>query len=891
MMPPPNVTGALHMGHSMFVTLEDIMTRHWRMRGRPTLWLPGTDHAGIATQLVVEKMLAAEGTSRADLGREEFNRRAWQWKAKYGGAITTQLRRLGASCDWTRERFTLDEQLSRAVVEAFVSLHDKGLIYRGSYLVNWSPNLQTAVSDLEVEYSEEPGKLYFLKYPLADSSGDHLPVATTRPETLLGDTAVAVHPEDERYARFVGKKAIVPCSGGREVPVIADEYVEREFGTGALKITPGHDPNDYAIGQKLGLPTINIMNKDGSLNENAGAYRGMDRFEARKKIWQDLEAEGLAIKAEPYNARVPRSQRGGEVVEPLVSKQWFVRMQPLAEPALQALQSQALRIVPDRFEKVYNFWLENIKDWCISRQLWWGHRIPVWYVQAGDDAVSGEGMVSSTDGLEVGTNGVEEQFVVARDEAEAYRKAEQKFGKGVRLRQDPDVLDTWFSSGLWPFSTLGWPDDSAEDLSRFYPTSILETGHDILFFWVARMIMMGIEFTGRLPFHTVYLHGLVRDAQGRKMSKTLGNVIDPVDTIKDYGTDALRYTLATGTTPGQDVNLSMERLGANKAFINKIWNAGKFIMLNLPSPSDSSAWSALANSHFNTNDSLQTLPLAERWVVSEVHVLINNCTTSYERLDFNDVGRRVYDFFWTEFADWYIEASKTRLYKNEDTEASRRAQAILVYTFDKILRLLHPIIPFVTEELWQALPHTGNALIVANWPTVGLPHNQLAIEQFRELQDLVRAIRNARAEYSVEPAKRITCAVVARPASMSYLKEEAAVLVALSRLDGDTLRIVHETPSKAVHLVVREGLEAYLPLAGMIDVGKEVGRLSKQAERLQTDFDTASKRLASSSFVEKAPAAVVQGVREQAAEAQEKLSILKRRLVQLEEMSSDVATR
>lgn len=593
-MPPPNVTGSLHMGHAMFVTLEDIMVRYSRMKGRPTLWLPGTDHAGIATQLVVERMLASEGVKRTDLSRDEFTSRVWEWKEKYGGTITTQIKRLGASCDWTREHFTLDEQLSRAVVEAFVRLHEKGLIYQGSYMVNWSPKLQTAVSDLEVEYSEEPGTLYYIKYRVAGGSkSDYLTIATTRPETLFGDTAIAVHPEDDRYKKYIGGMAIVPMTFGRHVPIISNKYVDREFGTGVLKISPGHDHNDYLLARKLGLPILNVMNKDGTLNEVAGLYRGLDRFEARKKLWSELEETGLAVKKEAHTLRVPRSQRGGEVIEPLVSKQWFITMEPLAEKALDAVEKGQLTIIPERFEKIYKHWLSNIKDWCISRQLWWGHRIPVWYVKGMD---------------------CEEDYIVARSAADALEKAREKYGNGVEIYQDPDVLDTWFSSALWPFSTLGWPDVSAEDFRHFYPTTVLETGHDILFFWVARMVMMGIEFTGTVPFSYVYLHGLIRDSQGRKMSKTLGNVIDPLDTIKEFGADALRFTLALGTA-GQDLNLSTERLTSNKAFTNKLWNAGKFVLQNLPSESDFSAWENILACKFDTVESLLRLPLPECWVV------------------------------------------------------------------------------------------------------------------------------------------------------------------------------------------------------------------------------------------------------------------------------------
>ncbi|XP_065849279.1 valine--tRNA ligase, chloroplastic/mitochondrial 2 isoform X2 [Euphorbia lathyris] len=747
-MPPPNVTGSLHMGHAMFVTLEDIMVRYNRMKGRPTLWLPGTDHAGIATQLVVERMLASEGIKRADLGREEFIKRVWEWKEKYGGTIANQIKRLGASCDWTKERFTLDEQLSRAVIEAFIRLHDKGLIYQGSYLVNWSPNLQTAVSDLEVEYSEEEGALYHIKYRVAGGSrSDFLTVATTRPETLFGDVAVAVHPKDDRYSKYIGRMAIVPMTYGRHVPIIADKHVDKDFGTGVLKISPGHDHNDYLLARKLGLPILNVMNKDGTLNEVAGLYCGLDRFEARKKLWSDLEETGLAVKEERHTLRVPRSQRGGEVIEPLVSKQWFVTMEPLAEKALHAVEKGQITIMPERFEKIYNHWLSNIKDWCISRQLWWGHRIPVWYID--------------------GKNS-EEDYIVARNSDEALDKAQEKYGKDVKIYQDPDVLDTWFSSALWPFSTLGWPDVSSEEFRKFYPTTMLETGHDILFFWVARMVMMGIEFTGTVPFSYVYLHGLIRDSQGRKMSKTLGNVIDPLDTIKEFGTDALRFTLALGTA-GQDLNLSTERLTANKAFTNKLWNAGKFVLQNLPSQTDLSSWESALAYQFDKEESLLKLPLPECWVVSKLHILIDTVTASYEKYFFGDVGREVYDFFWSDFADWYIEASKARLYRSGDGSVASVAQAVLLYVFENILKLLHPFMPFVTEELWQALPNRKEALIVSSWPEKSLPRNTNSIKKFENFQALTRAIRNARAEYSVEPAKRISASIAASEEVIQYI--------------------------------------------------------------------------------------------------------------------------
>ncbi|KAJ7971954.1 Valine--tRNA ligase [Quillaja saponaria] len=826
-MPPPNVTGSLHMGHAMFVTLEDIMVRYHRMKGRPTLWLPGTDHAGIATQLVVERMLASEGIRRVEMSRDDFTNRVWEWKEKYGGTITNQIKRLGASCDWTKEHFTLDEQLSQAVIEAFVRLHEKGLIYQGSYMVNWSPALQTAVSDLEVEYSEESGYLYHIKYRVAGRS-DFLTVATTRPETLFGDVALAVHPQDDRYSKFVGQLAIVPMTFGRHVPIISDKHVDKDFGTGVLKISPGHDHNDYLLARKLGLPILNVMNKDGTLNEVAGMYSGLDRFEARKKLWAELEETGLALKKEPHTLRVPRSQRGGEVIEPLVSKQWFVTMEPLAEKALQAVENGELTIIPERFEKIYNHWLSNIKDWCISRQLWWGHRIPVWYITGKDS---------------------EEEYIVARSAEAALEKAREKYGKDVEIYQDPDVLDTWFSSSLWPFSTLGWPDASTEDFNRFYPTTMLETGHDILFFWVARMVMMGIEFTGTVPFSYVYLHGLIRDSQGRKMSKTLGNVIDPLDTIKEFGTDALRFTLALGTA-GQDLNLSTERLTSNKAFTNKLWNAGKFVLQNLPNQNDASAWESILAYKFDKEETLLKLPLPECWVVSKLHLLIDSVTASYDKFFFGDVGRETYDFFWGDFADWYIEASKAHLYQSEGDSVASVAQAVLLYTFEHILKLLHPFMPFVTEELWQALPNRNEALMVSPWPQTKLPSSTSSIKKFENMQALVRAIRNARAEYSVEPAKRISASVVASNEVIQYISKEKHVLALLSRLD-----------LQSVHLQIL----------------------------FQIEYDGLIAQLSSPRFVERAPEDVVRGVREKAAEAEEKITLTKNRLAFLK--SNDLVSK
>ena len=619
-IPPPNITGELHLGHAMFVSMEDLMTRYNRMRGIPTLWVPGTDHASIATQLQVEKMLFEEGLSREDIGRQAFLERCWEWRQKYGGIITRQIRRLGASCDWSRERFTMDDGLSKAVREAFVRLYEKGLIYRGPRLINWSPGLKTAVSDLEVEYSQEPGIMYYFKYMLVGQEENYIPVATTRPETILGDTAVAVHPQDSRYTDYIGAQVVVPILG-RRVPVIADEYVDMEFGTGALKITPGHDPNDYEIGIHHGLDVISVLDEEAKVNENGGPYQGLDRFEARQKLWKDMAEAGLVIKEEPYMLNIPRAQRGGEIVEPMVSIQWFVEMKPLAEPAIKAVQDGAIHIVPEYFEKTYYNWLENIQDWCISRQLWWGHRIPVWYC-----------------------SDCKEMTVARQDPTECAHCG------SLKLEQDPDVLDTWFSSGLWPFSTLGWPDETP-DFKYFYPTTMMETGYDILFFWVARMIMSGLEFTGQVPFDTVYLHGLIRDADGRKMSKTAGNVIDPLVVMDELGTDALRFTLLVGSTPGNDMNLSLEKVEANRNFANKVWNAGRFVIKAID---DLEADKQIGDPDWS---------LADSWIWACLQGLVRDVDRLFQNYQYGETGRQIYDFFWGDFADWYIEIAKLQLRK------------------------------------------------------------------------------------------------------------------------------------------------------------------------------------------------------------------------------------
>ncbi|HSL31694.1 MAG TPA: valine--tRNA ligase, partial [Anaerolineales bacterium] len=832
----PNVTGELHLGHAMFVSMEDLMVRYHRMKGIPTLWVPGTDHAGIATQLMVERhLLQTEEVTREELGREEFIKRTWDWKHKYGGIITNQLRRLGASCDWTRERFTLDPGLSRAVREAFVRLYEKGLIYRGPRLINWSPGLKTAVSDLEVEYSEEEATLYYFKYRLADSD-EFIPVATIRPETILGDTAVAVHPDDERYKKFIGRKAIVPVLG-REIPVIADEYVSMEFGTGALKITPGHDPNDYAIAQRHNLPVLSVLDESAAINENGGPYQGQDRFNARKNLWSDMKKAGLVIKTEPYRTTIPRSQRGGEIVEPMISTQWFVTIEPLARAAREAVRDGRIRIVPERFEKVYFNWLENIRDWCISRQLWWGHRIPVWYCPDGHMTTGRE------DPTRCGTCG------------------------STEIRQDEDVLDTWFSSGLWPFSTLGWPEETP-DLKYFYPTSYMETGYDILFFWVARMIMMGLDFTGEPPFHTVYLHGLIRDEQGRKMSKTYGNVIDPLTVMDDFGTDALRFTLLVGSAPGNDMNLSVKKVEANRNFANKIWNVGRFVINAIDSlpASDSTARKAAPEE--------ETWTLADSWIWARLQQLLRDVERLFGSFQYGEAGRQIYEFLWSDFADWYVEIAKGQL---QDEQTRTRTVEMLIKVLDSALRLLHPFTPFLTEELWGHLRTatrnsplfslTGdwpNALIVAKWPEPREPESweETKVEDFQLVQEIVRSIRNLRAEKGVAPSRRIAATFVTKNRA-ELLQEQSKTLVSLAGLSENEITILPsltEKPGDSAALVVGS-VEIYLPLAGMVDLAAESARLEKELKETQSHIERIEKLLAGE-FASKAPAALVQKERE-----------------------------
>lgn len=853
-IPPPNVTGELHLGHAMFVTIEDILIRWRRMQGYAALWVPGTDHAGIATQTQVEKLLMSEGTSRQAVGREEFLRRTWEWKEKYGGEITKQLRRLGASCDWSRERFTLDAGLSRAVHTAFKKLFDDGLIYRGQRLVNWSPKLGTAVSDLEVEYETRQGSIWYVRYPLesdslelgtwgsgswAASATEFITVATTRPETILGDTAIAVNPEDERYAHMIGRYAVLPVLG-RRIPIVADSYVDKDFGSGAVKITPAHDPNDYELGRRHNLPMINIMNFDATINGEGGPYAGQDRFEARKNLVSDLELEGLLVKVEPHTLNVGISQRGGEVIEPLLSEQWFVKMGPLAEKALAAVKEGRTRIIPERFEKVYYNWLENIQDWCISRQLWWGHRIPVWHMPDGSYVVPGPDEEPPADGV-----------------------------------QDPDVLDTWFSSGLWPFSTLGWPDQT-EDLARFYPTSVMETGYDILFFWVARMMMMGCYLTGKEPFHTIYLHGLVRDERGRKMSKSYGNVVNPLEVMEQYGTDALRYTLATSGTPGQDLNLNPQRIEAARNFANKLWNITRFVLSKLGDISK-----------VDTNRSSfagEDLTLADKWVLSRYNRLVIDVDRLLEGYNFGEAGRQIQDFIWSEFADWYVEIAKVQL--DGDEKRQKLTREVLYHVIEGSLRLLHPYMPFVTEEAWQyvsASKDTYRSLMLAPYPTGDASAIDEASEaEFNVLQDVIRGIRNVRNEYNVDPSRQIA-AIISAGERAQMLREQTGHISRLARVAADQLTIENDLPSKPEQAaaIVLGAIEVYLPLAGMIDLEAERARLSKDLKAAEEELERRQARLANESFVSRAPANVVQRERDALTAAQETVERLRERIAAL----------
>ncbi|TSA54248.1 MAG: valine--tRNA ligase [Dehalococcoidia bacterium] len=835
-MPPPNVTGELHLGHALTATLEDIMTRWHRMLGDPSLWLPGVDHAGIATQVVVEKELAKEGLDRHEIGREKFLERTWAWANRSRSAITYQHERLGASCDWSREKFTLDDGPVKAVKTAFVRLYDKGLIYRGERIINWCPRCRTALSDLEVQSKDLTSNMWHMKYPYADGSG-YITVATTRPETYLGDAAVAVNPEDERYTGLIGKKVTLPIIN-RAIPIIADEAIDRAFGTGMVKVTPAHDPVDFEISERHGLPVIHILNPDASMNDNAGPYAGLDRFEARKKIVDDFEKAGLMEKIEPYSHAIPHCFRCSTIIEPQVSKQWFVKIAPLAKPAIEAVKDGRIRIIPERFTKIYLNWMENIRDWCISRQLWWGHRIPVWYCQK-----CGEMTVAIDTPTKCG-----------------------KCGSGD-LEQDPDVLDTWFSSGLWPHSTLGWPDQTG-DLKYFYPTSVMETGYDILFFWVARMIMMGIEDAGDVPFRTVYLHGLIRDEKGEKMSKMKGNVLNPLTAIDRYGCDALRFALTTGTAPGNDLNMGQHRLEAGRNFANKLWNAGRFVLKAL----EAEPVTAKAFAEVGVKSQKE---IEDRWIVSRLNRLVGEVDRLMKDFQFGEAEKEIHDFLWGEFCDWYIEISKQRLGK------ANSPMAVLAFVLETSLRLLHPFMPFITEELWQNLKNRlpegtlkSPALIVAPYPAANVNLLDAESEQVMEtVMEVVRTIRNARAEYKVEMGKWVESSVYAG-SLQADLKAKAAVIETLAKTRPLSILPREQRPANAekAMVYVLKDADVVIPLAGMVDIEAEKARLTKEMETLDREINRLSGRLADSQFTSKAPPAVIDKEKGRLQEYQDKFA-------------------
>ena len=838
-IPPPNVTGKLHLGHAWDVTLQDMIIRQKRMQGFDTLWLPGMDHAGIATQAKVEEKLRGEGLSRYDLGREKFLEQTWEWKEEYASHIREQWAKMGISVDYRRERFTLDKGLSDAVKKVFVTLFEKGLIYRGEYIINWDPKAKTSLSDIEVIHKDVEGAFYHMNYPLADGSG-FLEIATTRPETLLGDTAVAVHPDDERYQALIGKTVILPLVN-REIPIIADEYVEQDFGTGVVKITPAHDPNDFEVGNRHNLPRINVMNDDATMNELAGKYEGMDRFAARKAIVKDLEEAGLLVKIEKHLHSVGHSERTDVVVEPRLSKQWFVKMGPLAEQAINAQREEGdntVNFYPPRFNDAYLRWMENIHDWVISRQLWWGHQIPAWYHKE-----TGEVYV----GME------------APSDIENWT-------------QDPDVLDTWFSSALWPFSTMGWPDEESADYKRYYPTNALVTGYDILTFWVSRMMFQGLEFTGKRPFKNVLIHGLIRDSQGRKMSKSLGNGVDPMEVIEQYGADALRWFLANGSAPGQDVRYSTDKMDAAWNFINKIWNASRYALMNV---GDLTA---------DQVDITGEKTLADKWILTRLNQTIGKVTELFEKFEFGEAGRLLYRFIWDDFCDWYIEMSKETL-AGDDEAAKLTTRSILVYVLDNTLRLLHPIMPFVTEEIWQSVPHVGESLVVATYPTVHPEQmDEQAAEEMEFLMDFIRSVRTVRNEMNTPLSKPINIiAKVSDAAHYAILKENESYIARFSNPEEFVYGEDVEAPSDAVTSVIT-GAEIYLPLAGLINIEDEIARLEKEAEKLQQEVDRVEKKLSNEKFVAKAPEAVVEAERAKGADYQAQREAVLERIATLKKI-------
>ena len=824
-MPPPNVTGQLHMGHAMDCTLQDILIRFKRMQGYAALWVPGTDHAGIATQIKVEEELRKnEGLTRYDLGRDKFLERVWDWKNKYGGRIVEQQKKLGASCDWSRSRFTMDEGLSKAVRHVFVSLYKKGLIYKGSRIINWCPHCVTALSDAEVEYQDKPGNLWHIRYPIQGEEGRYVVVATTRPETMLGDTGVAVNPNDERYKDLVGKKCVLPLVG-REMPIVADEYVDMEFGTGCVKMTPAHDPNDFEVGLRQHLETIRVLDDEGRVVEGYGKYSGMDRYEARKAIVHDLEEQGWLVKVEPHQHNVGTCYRCHNDVEPIISAQWFVKMKPLAEAAIKVVEDGEVKFVPDRFAKTYLNWMENVHDWCISRQLWWGHQIPVWYCNH-----CGHMTVSRTDPTE----------------------CEACHSKNIE--RDPDVLDTWFSSALWPFSTLGWPDESSEDFKYFYPTDVLVTGYDIIFFWVARMIFSGCEHTGKPPFHTVFIHGLVRDDKGRKMSKSLGNGIDPLEIADQYGADALRFNLVTGNSPGNDMRFYTERCEAMRNFANKIWNASRFLMMNLT---------------IDKCELPEKLELEDKWILSKLNRAIREITENMDRYELGVAAQKIYDFIWDDYCDWYIELTKTRL-QGEDEDSKIRAQQVLCHVLTQMLKLLHPFMPFITEEIWQALPHEGDFLMLQQWPErredLDFPEEEKAMEL---IMDAIRAIRTRRSEMNVPPSKRARLTVATSEpqvftAGIPFLKRLGyGSEVTVTGMDG-------QEETKGSVTVITHVARISMPMAELVDMEKEKARLEKSLAKNRAELEKLAAKLANPGFVNKAPANVVEAERERS----EKLATL-----------------
>ena len=830
-MPPPNVTGQLHMGHAMDSTLQDILTRFKRMQGYSALWLPGTDHAGIATQIKVEEELRTkEGLTRYDLGREKFLQRVWQWKEKYGNRIVEQQKKMGASCDWSRSRFTMDEGCSKAVRETFCELYDKGLIYKGSRIINWCPHCLTALSDAEVEYVDKPGHLWYIRYPLSDGSGD-IVVATTRPETMMGDTGVAVNPEDEKFKHLIGKTCILPIMN-REIPIVGDEYCEIGFGTGAVKMTPAHDPNDFEVGLRHNLEVIRVIADDGTINENGGKYNGMDRYECRKALVKDLEEQGYLVKTEPYSHNVGTCYRCHNDVEPLISAQWFVKMKPLAEEAIRVVKDGTIKFVPERFSKTYLNWMENVHDWCISRQLWWGHQIPAWYCD------------------ECG------HINVSREDPTKCEKC-----GCTKLTRDEDVLDTWFSSGLWPFSTLGWPDLNSEDLKYWYPTTDMVTGYDIIFFWVARMVVSGMEQMKKEPFKTVFIHGLVRDDKGRKMSKSLGNGIDPLEMAEKYGADALRFNLITGNSPGNDMRFYVEKCEAMRNFANKIWNASRYVLMNLTVEENSLPDAA-------------DLEIEDKWVLSKLNTLIKEVTENMDAYELGVASAKVYDFIWDTYCDWYIELTKARLY-GEDEKSKLAAQKVLVYVLDQFLRLLHPFMPFITEEIWQAIPHEGRFLMLADWPKYDENLNfSVEAAHMESVMNAIRSIRNRRAEMNVPPSKKSTLYVVSDKGEI--FRQGTGFICRLAYADQVIICDSDPEGHENMVCVVTNDAKLYIPLEELIDFEKELARIEKEKANCLKQIAMFEGKLSNEAFVSRAPEKVV-------AEQREKLEKNRALLAQLEE--------